>query len=152
MSPELIVAVLASLGLGTIGGAIVAAISNRRRLNADTGKLGAEATKIIQEAASGVVVDLQKSIARKEVEWAEEREEAHAALVAERAAGLVVLEERAAENKALRDAWQRERDDVYRVLQLHVAFDQLAIAKLAEEGIEMPPPPPLLPPLRSELI
>lgn len=38
-----------------------------------------------------------------------------------------------------------EINEVRRVLQLHVAWDVIAIAKMAEVGIELPPAPPLLP-------
>lgn len=80
-------------------------------------KLGAEATEIITKAAAGVVTNLQAEIDRQ-VQLREGLAMAHAAEMAE----------------------------VRRVLQLHVAWDAIAIAKMAEVGIALPPAPPVLPP------
>jgi hypothetical protein len=38
-----------------------------------------------------------------------------------------------------------ERNEWRKVLQLHAAWDALAISKLAESGVTMPPVPPLSP-------
>jgi hypothetical protein len=42
-----------------------------------------------------------------------------------------------------------DREEVRRVLQLHVAWDAIAIAKLAEFDINLPPAPPVLPPIKG---
>jgi hypothetical protein len=84
-------------------------------------KLGAEATEIITKAAAGVVTNLEREIVRQRESFDRE----------------------IAEIKA---DHQREMEDVRRVLQLHVAWDAIAIAKLGELDIHLPPAPPLLPP------
>lgn len=121
MSAEVIVAVLGAGGLGAILAAVVTGLFSKR-------KLGAEATEIITKAAAGVVTNLQAEIDRQ-VELREGQATQHAATM-----------------KTLMDEHQQEMDEVRRVLQLHVAWDAIAIAKMAEVGIELPPAPPLLPP------
>ena len=88
-------------------------------------KLGAEATEIITKAASGVV----------------ERLEAERSRIAN---DNVVLRERVAALEAREEADRA-------VLQLHAAWDHLAVQKLAELGIELPAPPPLSPPPLSRV-
>lgn len=84
-------------------------------------KLGAEATEIITKAAAGVVTNLEREITRQRESFDRE--------IAE-----------------IRADHAKEMDDVRRVLQLHVAWDAIAIAKLAELEVHLPPAPPLLPP------
>ena len=84
-------------------------------------KLSAEATEIITRAASGVVERLEDDIER-----GERREQALMLRVADLEAGEI-------ENR--------------RVLQEHAAWDHMAVAALQAAGIlDLPDPPPLLPP------
>lgn len=120
-STQILIAALGAGGFGAIVAAIIAGLFSKK-------KLGSEATEIITRAASGVVTSIEAELARAK--------ETH---------------------KAERDQWQADRtkiladhaaelDDVRRVLQLHVAWDALAIAKMADFGVTLPPAPPLLPP------
>jgi len=112
------VTALASLGLGAIVSAIVAGLFSKK-------KLGAEATKIITDAAAGVVTQMQDRLNR-----AEQREAA-----AERR-----LEE-------VEEAHARERDAWWDALTLHAAWDTVINAKLRDLGVtDLPEPPPLRPP------
>jgi len=122
MSSELIVAILGAGGIGAVLAAIVTGLFSKR-------KLGAEATEIITKAAAGVVTNLQAEIDRQ-VELRLEQAAANTATIE------TLLKDHA-----------NEMDEVRRVLQLHVAWDSIAIARMAEVGIELPPAPPLLPPL-----
>lgn len=104
--------------IGAVLAAIVAAMSNRK-------KLGADATEIITRAAAGVVDDLR-----------EDRENMRKE-----------LEESRAEHKRDREEYHREMDNIKYTLQLHAAWDALAVAELGKHGISnLPPVPPLLPP------
>lgn len=107
-------------GLGAIITAVIAAISSKR-------KLGAEATKIITDAAAGVVTSMQNEIDRQKRQNDE----------------LVDAHRRAVQTLMFNHA--EEMEEVRRVLQLHVAWDAIAIARLDEIGIELPPAPPLMP-------
>jgi hypothetical protein len=129
----LIVALLGSGGLFAVIGAMVNGVFTKR-------KLGAEATEIITRAASGVVTDLRTTVEEKSADMARMRVEHDAALAAIR------LEHTAALTKMATDH-ATEREDWRRVLQLHVAWDYIAIEKMSHVGIELPPPPPILPPL-----
>lgn len=120
MKPELIVAILGAGGLGAILAAIVTGLFSKK-------KLGAEATEIITKAAAGVVTNLQAEIDRQ-VSLRTDLVAAHTAAMAH------LVAEHA-----------EEMDEVRRVLQLHVAWDAIAIAKLGELGVDLPPAPPLLP-------
>lgn len=115
-----IVIVLAALGIGSIVTAVVTGLFSKR-------KLGAEATEIITNAASSVVKTLEAQLQRSD---AERREELERHEVAMARMALAHVQER--------DAWKK-------VLQLHVAWDALAISKLAELHLDMPPTPPLTP-------
>lgn len=116
----LVVAILGAGGLGAIVAAIVTGLFSKK-------KLGAEATEIITKAAAGVVTNLEAELARQV-----------AARTTAETRHRKELNEMAAAHAA-------ERQDVRRVLQLHVAWDALAIAKLAEVDIILPDPPPTLP-------
>ena len=107
-------------GLGAIVAAIVAGIFSKK-------KLGAEATEIITKAAASVVTNLEAEI-RRQVAAREVAEVEHTSRLRDMASAHVA-----------------ERADWQRVLQLHVAWDAIAIARLGEIGIELPPTPPLLP-------
>lgn len=120
MNAEVLVAVLGAGGIGAILAALVTGLFSKR-------KLGAEATEIITKAAAGVVTNLQGEVERQ-VRLREEQSTTYK-----------VALDRLIESHAL------EMDEVRRVLQLHVAWDAIAIAKMSEIGIDLPPAPPLLP-------
>ena len=105
-----VIRLITAIGLGTVLASIITGFFSKRKLSAD-------ATKIITEAASGVVIRLEGENTR---------------LTARVAAG-----ER-----------DRERDhELIRALSelvaVHGQWDQQAFTMLREQGIEMPPPPPL---------
>lgn len=140
MGTTLIVAALGSGAVGAVIAALVTGLFTKR-------KLGAEATEIITKAASGVVESLNGEMVRMTSTLATvrlEAAEAEARHKVERAADKASHDLQRAEDKA-RHA--REMEAVRRVLQLHVAWDLLARAKLSEHGIDLPDAPPLLPPL-----
>jgi hypothetical protein len=124
MSGAVLAAILGVGGLSAIISAVVAAVSSRR-------KLGAEATDIITKAAAGVVLNLQAEIDRQVAMRHEEATRSQKAL------------------ETLMADHSREMSDVREVLQLHVAWDSIAIAKMAELGVQLPAAPPLLPPARQ---
>ena len=131
MSNAVLVAILGTSGVSAIIGAIIAGMFARR-------KLGAEATEIITRAASGVVEDISATLERKSVEMATMRSEHSAQLVQMR-------EEHDTQLARMRDDHAKELDAVRVVLQLHVAWDAVAISELGRLGIALPPAPPLLP-------
>ena len=79
-------------------------------------KLGAEATQIITNAAAGVVKSMEADLTRTKRDM-----------------------------EAMAAAHVHERREWQKVLQLHVAWDAMAIARLAEMQITMPPVPPVTP-------
>ena len=125
MNAQFIVAVLGAGGLGAVFAAIVAGLFSRK-------KLGAEATEIITKAAAGVVTNMQAEIDRQVLR--------NNALVAEHRAFVDRLMASHAE----------EVEEFRRVLQLHVAWDSIAIAEMAKLGVNLPPAPPLLPARRFD--
>ena len=125
MQPEIIVAILGTGGISAIVAAIVTGLFSKR-------KLGAEATEIITKAAAGVVTNLQSEIDRQVKARQDDALQAKAAL------------------EALMRSHAEEMEEVRRVLQLHVAWDAIAIARLGELGVELPPAPPLLPARRFD--
>jgi uncharacterized membrane protein YebE (DUF533 family) len=125
MDGTLLAAILGSGGAGAILAAIVTGLFSKR-------KLGAEATEIITKAAAGVVTNMQAEIDRQ-VKRNDDLIHDH--------------------KQAMRDlveAHNQEMENVRRVLQLHVAWDAIAISKMNDMGIHLPPPPPLLPPTHLE--
>lgn len=123
MSPDVVVAILGTGGFSAIVGAVVTGLFSKR-------KIGAEATDIITKAAAGVVTNMQSEIDRqvkRNDELIQDHKEDMARLCAQHEA---------------------EMNEVRRVLQLHVAWDAIAIAKVSELGVDLPPAPPLLPPSR----
>lgn len=124
MDANVMVAILGAGGLASIIAAVVAGLFSKR-------KLGAEATEIITKAAAGVVTNLQAEVERQSKAREDQAREHRAAIEA---------------LTASRDA---EMAEVRRVLQLHVAWDAIAIARLGDLGVEMPPAPPLLPAQRG---
>lgn len=125
MSSDILVAILGTAGISTVIAAVVTGLFSKR-------KLGAEATEIITKAATSVVTNLQNELARQQ--------NVNTELVREHKEHIVTLIESHAE----------EIEEVRRVLQLHVAWDAIAIAKMAEVGIDLPPAPPLLPARRFD--
>lgn len=135
--------IIAALGAGSVGAVIAAMVTGLFTKR----KLGAEATEIITKAASGVVETLNAEIIRLNAATAVVRTEQ----AADAARHRLDDEAREARHKLEREADQakhaRELDAIRRVLQLHVAWDLMARAKLSEHGINLPEPPPLRPAL-----
>jgi hypothetical protein len=117
---SIIVTALSAGGVGAVLAAIVAGLFSKK-------KLGAEATEIITKAAAGVVSDLRAELDR---------------VIAARRSDTQIHD---TEMLAMAQAHAKERAAWRRVLQLHVAWDAIAIAKLGEIGINLPPAPPLSP-------
>lgn len=107
--------VLGSAGIATVLAAVITAWVNKR-------KLGAEATHLITQAASGVLSRLEAENAR------------------------LIRRMNALERDLEREREQRESEqrEWRRCLQLHAAWDHLAIQKGAGGGL--PEAPPLYPP------
>lgn len=127
--------VVAVLGGGTLA-AVLNAIMSRK-------KLGADATKIITEAAAGVASDLRTDNQALRTKQAELEARVDELEQREEAINLAHRRETA--------QWERERQDWRRVLQLHAAWDHMAVTKLREtmaEDVTLPEPPPLYPPYR----
>jgi hypothetical protein len=125
MSPDVVVAILGTGGFSAIIGAVVTGLFSKR-------KIGAEATDIITKAAAGVVTNMQAEIDRQV-----KRND-------------TLVEEHREAVQRLCDQHEQEMNEVRRVLQLHVAWDAIAIAKVSELGVNLPPAPPLLPPSRVD--
>lgn len=129
MSTQLVIGLLGGGGLGAIFAAIIAGLFSKR-------KLGAEATEIITKAAAGVVTNLEAELHRQ----IKAREDA-------------ALQHRL-DMAAVMESHDSEMLEVRRVLQLHVSWDAIAIARVNElakaldSDITLPPAPPLLPPAR----
>lgn len=115
-----LVIILASSGFGAIIAAVITGLYSKK-------KLGAEATKIITDAAAGVVTTLQGEIQRLQKRMDQQ------------------TEDHETEMKSMASAHVREREEWRRVLQLHVSWDAIAIAEVAKLGVQLPAAPPLLP-------
>lgn len=126
MSQDLVVGLLGGGSLAAIVGSVVTALLTRR-------KLGAEATEIITNAASSVVTRLEAEVQRAESRMAAMRDE------------------HLNELTRARQEFAEEREQWRRVLQLHVAWDAIAIAEMSRVGIDLPPAPPLTPPQELDL-
>lgn len=133
MTAAAVLQALASVGAATVLATVINGVLNRK-------KLGAETTKIITDAASGVVANLEKDNDR--LRRSEERVRL---MLGDCEARLDDLEHAQAE-------WETERAEWLRVLELHAAWDHMAITKLREvvPPIDMPDPPPLTPPVRAK--
>jgi hypothetical protein len=125
VSTELVIGLLGGGGIASIAAAIVAGLFSKKKLSAD-------AAEIITKAASGVVERLEAEVKR-----------------VERAREDAALQHRL-DMAAVMEAHDSEMAEVRRVLQLHVAWDAIAIAKMGEVGIALPPAPPLLPAQRPD--
>ena len=115
---EILLALIGTGGIGAVAGSVVAGLFGKR-------KLGAEATEIITKAASGVVERIEQDNAalRSQVALLEK----------------VRVQDRDERRSEMR-AWRE-------TLQLHAAWDALAIAKITDSGLTgIPGAPPLYPP------
>lgn len=142
---QILVAVLGSGAIAAVVGAIVTGLFSKR-------KLGAEATEIITKAASSVTTDLRAELTRVQA--------------AREASDVAHREEITELNRRHEDAMdelmadhREEMEEVRRVLQLHVAWDAIAISRfnsllplLPDGGDPLPPAPPVLPPSRGHSI
>ena len=115
---QAIVSILGVLGFGSVIAAVVNGLWTRK-------KLGADATEIITKAASGVVENISSDNARLRVELDEERQE------------------RRAEQADFKAEMRRIVAEHALVLQIHAAWDHLAVEACAKAGIELPAPPAL---------
>ena len=142
--------VAGSTALASIVIALINAVMQKRRNDAETGQLSAGATKIITEAASGVVEKIEKDNARLRQENQDLRR-------SER-----MLEARVDDLEEDALEFRREREEWRRVLIVHGAWDSLSIATmqralqmLTDAGIDPVPPfdlpdvPPLTPPVQA---
>lgn len=116
-SAQIVIGILGTLGIGSVLAAVVTGIFSRK-------KLGADATEIITKAAAGVVERTEADNARLRADLNTER----------------------AAREADRREFRNLIDSHTRTLQLHASWDAMAVAKLAEVGIELPAPPPLYAP------
>lgn len=131
-----VAAIAGAVGFGTIVSALIGGLFTRRRVSA-------EATEIITNAAAGVVTNMQTQLeaqARTNEADRARHEERIKQMERDHLTALAALSKSHAE----------EMDEARRVLQLHVAWDAIAIAKMAEIGVELPPAPPLLPARRFD--
>lgn len=128
---QIVIATLSAGGLGAILAAIVTGLFSKK-------KLGAEATEIITKAAAGVVASLNSEIDRLTRMIARQDEEHRLAL--ER-----MKDESRRELSRIKSDHLIQMGEVKRVLELHTAWDQVAISRLMEIGIELPPAPDLMP-------
>jgi uncharacterized protein YlxW (UPF0749 family) len=148
MSTELVIGLLGVGGLSAIIASIVTGLFSKR-------KLGAEATELITRAAGSVVKSLEDQLRRQEEQREADRRE-HAQEIAEvarkreedraeRAREIAEFERKLEE---VREVHSIEIEDWRQTLQLHVAWDHLAMHRLAERGVILPDAPPLTPPRR----
>ena len=123
---EPIVELLISTGVATVVVAVINGFITRR-------KLGAEATKIITDAASGVVERVEADNTRLRQADAHKTEQIN--MLEER---VDVLEDRERE-------WEAREREWVRILQDHAAWDTIAIRMIADAlpSVHLPDPPPL---------
>jgi len=111
---KVIVAALASGGIVSVLAAVINGIFSRK-------KLGADAAEAISRAAAGVVERLEAEVRRQET----------------------LILKMADDHRSQRAEWQQERIEVRNTLAAHVAWDGIAIQKMAEFGVTLPDPPPV---------
>jgi len=113
---------------------VINAVINRKRLGAETNNISATATKAITDAASGVVERIEGDNLRLR-------------------ASIERLEAADVKHDQERREWALEREEWRRVLQVHAAWDALAITRIAEAipPIDLPDAPPLTPPTLDRL-
>lgn len=131
MNPEAIATIASSAAVAGVAGAFIAGMFNRK-------KLGADATKVITDAASGVVAMLKQDNLEKDQKLDE-------CLRKERA-----LERRVGE---LETMLQYERSAQQAVNQMHAAWDFLVYEDVKSNGNKsnLPTAPPLYPPASSRI-
>lgn len=112
-----LVQLLGSAAVAAVLAAVVTGLFSRR-------KLSAEAAEIITKAASGVVERLEAENARI-------------------AASNLVLGGRAEAQGILLEQVQRDLRALHEQVAVHVFWDQQAVEMAREQGLELPPPPPL---------
>lgn len=120
-------AALVQLVVALVGGGTIAAVINAVMARK---KLGADATKVITEAAAGVATDLRKDNADLRTEVA-------------------TLRRQVTECEAREDRWELERREWRDILQVHAAWDHMAVTALRRAGVsDIALPPALYPPYR----
>lgn len=119
MNQTLVLQLLGSLAFVTLVTTIVQGVMNRKRL-------GAEATKIITDAASGVVASVREDNER--------------------------LRNRLTELERREDEWRYERNEWLAILRSHQSWDITAVAAVqkAIPPVHLPDPPPLTPPYQRK--
>lgn len=133
---QVILAVVGAVLSSGVVAAIVTGLFSKKRMSA-------EAADIITKAASGVVVSIESELLRQRTDNERQRAEHEAAMIRQQ-------ESHESKMQALVDSHNEEMEEVRRVLQLHVAWDAIAIAKMAEFDVILPPAPPLLPARRFD--
>lgn len=108
-----------ALGLSGVLAAIVSGIISRKKLKAD-------ATLVVQQAASGLVESMQKQLEIRDVR------------LTEMSARIDELEDNERRHSREAELWRRD-------LQLHATWDALAMTELAKHGVTLPEAPPLYP-------
>lgn len=118
---------------------LINVIMTRRKTTAEAGQLSADATKIITDAAGGVVAQIREDNARLRSENADLRR-------SER-----MLEARVDDLEEDAIEWRREREEWRRVLMVHAAWDAMAVTAVrkAIPPIDLPDVPPLTPPVSA---
>ena len=125
---------LGSAGITAVLLLVITAVINRRKLGAETDNISATATKAITDAASGVVERIESDNLRLR-------------------ASIERLEASDVKHERARREWDLEREEWRRVLQVHAAWDALAVTRMNEAipPIELPDAPPLTPPTLDRL-
>jgi len=122
------IAILGSSFLAAAITAVIAFFANRR-------KLSAEATKIITEAASGVVERLEKENERQ------------AGRIESQGKDIEVLQQKERNCEEEIRKLRRQLVAVVQTVQLHAAYDSIVRTKYENGDTDpLPPTPPLLPP------
>lgn len=147
MSTETIVTLFAALCTGGAIAALITGLFSKKRM-------GADAAKIITEAASGVVTTVTQELARQRAAN-EQLIVSHAANLAARNVRheqeMAALQTKHSEDvRALVGSHADEMEEMRRTLQLHASWDAIVRARLGDHGIDLPPAPPLLPARRFD--
>lgn len=105
------------IGIGGVLAAVVTGLFSKRKLSAD-------ATKIITEAASGVVAEMRTELGRAA--------QANALLTGRFEAG-----------QAVQQAQQEHLRSIDQAVAMHVMWDHQVRAIARDNGLDLPEPPPL---------